>query len=194
LLVISVIMAKFSDLSYTFSDNIKAAASLKLDLSKILTPEQHEIFRKYQEGANVPEVGSFFGFLTMIGHLCGNSFFLHYNSDSEEKCINLYSVIIGRSGTGKSNIIRVIKEAIVKIENIFSDFYLKPVRIGLQEQETSSVISDLSLLGLRKHLASQNKILIYDEADNILQRYGLFGNENAKSAAAAALIIKAFDG
>ncbi|CAF0967351.1 unnamed protein product, partial [Didymodactylos carnosus] len=193
LLIVSV-MANFSNPNYNFNDNIKAAANLKLDLSKISTSEQHEIFRKYQEGANVTEVGSFFGFLTMIGHFCRNSFFLHYNSDSEEKCVNLYSVVIGQSGTGKSNIIRVIKEAVVKVEEIFSYFYLKPVRIGMEEQETSSIISDLSLLGLRKHLASQNKILMYDEADNILQRYGVFGNENAKHAAAAALIMKAFDG
>ncbi|CAF1094354.1 unnamed protein product [Didymodactylos carnosus] len=184
----------WQNINYTLNDNIKAAAGLKFDLSKILTSEQHEIFKKYQEGANVTEEGSFFGFLTMIGHFCGNSFFLHYNSDSEEKCINLYSIIIGRSGSGKSNTIRVIKEAIMKVEKMFPNVYFKPVRIAEQEQEASSVISDLSLLGLRKHLASQNKILIHDEADNVLHGYGVFDSGNAKYSAEAALIIKAFDG
>ncbi|CAF1669760.1 unnamed protein product, partial [Didymodactylos carnosus] len=47
---------------------------------------------------------------------------------------------------------------------------------------------------LRKHLASQNKILIHDEADNVLHGYGVFDSGNAKYSAEAALIMKAFDG
>ncbi|CAF2107793.1 unnamed protein product, partial [Rotaria magnacalcarata] len=59
---------------------------------------------------------------------------------------------------------------------MFSSTYLKAVIVSGKPTETdlSSIVTHTNQIGLRQHLASNNKILLNDDADLIAESYGLY--------------------
>lgn len=79
-------------------------------------------------------------------------------------------------GSGKTHAFRQLEKAITKTEKMFPSTYLKPVMVNGKpmESDLSSVVTHTNHIGLRQHLASNNKILLNGDADLIAKNYGLY--------------------
>jgi hypothetical protein len=79
---------------------------------------------------------------------------------------------------------------------MFPSTYLRPVMInGKQtENDLSSIVTHTNHIGLRQHLASNNKILLNDDADIIAESFGLFNVNDPTKEHERNLILCGYDG
>jgi len=91
---------------------------------------------------------------------------------------------------------RQIEKSISKTEKMFSSQYLKPVVMNgkLTEHELSSIITHTNHIGLRQHLASNNKIIVNDDADLIAESFGLYNINDPTKEHERNLILCGYDG
>lgn len=84
----------------------------------------------------------------------------------------------------------------VKTEKMFPSTYLKPVMVNgkLTEVDLSSIITHTNHIGLRQHLASNNKILLNDDADLIAEMYGLYNVNDCTKEHERNIILCGYDG
>lgn len=99
-------------------------------------------------------------------------------------------------GSGKTHCFKQLEKTLCKVEQMYPSTYLKPVMINgkLTENDLSSVISHTNHIGLRQHLASNNKILLNDDADLIAECFGLFNVNDATKEHERNLILCGYDG
>lgn len=99
-------------------------------------------------------------------------------------------------GSGKTHALRQLEKAIAKLEKHFPDDYLKPVDISgtASESDLSSIVTHTNHIGLRHHLASNNKIFLNDDADVIAETYGLYNVNDFSKEQERNLILSGFDG
>lgn len=99
-------------------------------------------------------------------------------------------------GSGKTHAFRQIEKAIMKVEKMFSNVYLKPVIVNGKptECDLSSVITHTNHIGLRQHLASNSKILLNDDAHLIAESYGLYNVNDTTKEHERNLILCGYDG
>ncbi|CAF1102074.1 unnamed protein product [Didymodactylos carnosus] len=95
-------------------------------------------------------------------------------------------------GSMKSSNVNILKDAAKKVEIMFAESYRKDQTIGKDKAITSSILSNVNGLSLRKALASGDKIIIADELDPILDKLGVY--ESKDKAEEGALLCEAFDG
>ena len=108
---------------------------------------------------------------------------------------NIYCFLIFE-GSGKTHAFRQVEKAITKTEKIFPATYLKPVVINgkLTECDLSSVITHTNHIGLRQHLASNNKILLNDDTNLIAETYGLYNVNDFSKEHERNIILCGYDG
>ncbi|CAF3939424.1 unnamed protein product, partial [Rotaria magnacalcarata] len=79
---------------------------------------------------------------------------------------------------------------------MFPSTYMKPVIVSGKptESDLSSVITHTNHIGLRQHLASNNKILLNDDADLIAETYGLYNVNDFTKEHERNVILCGYDG
>lgn len=79
---------------------------------------------------------------------------------------------------------------------MFSSQYLKSVVMNgkLTEHELSSIVTHTNHIGLRQHLASNNKIIVNDDADLIAESFGLYNINDPTKEHERNLILCGYDG
>lgn len=79
---------------------------------------------------------------------------------------------------------------------MFPATYLKPVIINgkASESDMSSLITHTNHIGLRQHLASNNKLLLNDDADLIAESYGLYNVNDSTKEHERNMILCGYDG
>lgn len=84
----------------------------------------------------------------------------------------------------------------LKTEKIFPAVYLKPVVVNGKptESDLSSVVTHTNHIGLRQHLASNNKIILNDDADLIAESYGLYNVNDYTKEQERNIILCGYDG
>ncbi len=99
-------------------------------------------------------------------------------------------------GSGKTHAFRQIEKAMMKTEKVFSSTYLKPVMVNGKESESdlSSIITHTNHIGLRQHLASNNKIILNDDADLIAENYGIYNVNDSTKEHERNIILCGYDG
>ncbi|CAF5187850.1 unnamed protein product, partial [Rotaria magnacalcarata] len=77
---------------------------------------------------------------------------------------------------------------------MFSSTYLKAVIVSGKPTETdlSSIVTHTNQIGLRQHLASNNKILLNDDADLIAESYGLYNVNDSTNEHERNIILSTF--
>ncbi|CAF1151264.1 unnamed protein product, partial [Didymodactylos carnosus] len=119
--------------------NSKQAAKLKFDLSFILSDTEMAVLRRYaQQGGSISTI--FFSVLPVLAHFGRNSFY--ESMFHSTKPFNLFSVVVGPSGASKSPNIKFVKDAAVLVSKLFSDEYIRDVKVGEKSTaERNSVTS-----------------------------------------------------
>ena len=99
-------------------------------------------------------------------------------------------------GSGKTHAFRQLEKAMLKTEKIFPAVYLKPVLVNGKptESDLSSVVTHTNHIGLRQHLASNNKIILNDDADLIAESYGLYNVNDYTKEQERNIILCGYDG
>lgn len=79
---------------------------------------------------------------------------------------------------------------------MFPFTYLKSVVVNGKptESELSSIVTHTNHIGLRQHLASNNKILLNDDADLIAETYGLYNVNDPTKEHERNIILCGYDG
>lgn len=129
-----------------------------------------------------------------IGHKGYNIAIILFSAPTQY--CSLSKIFFNFKGSGKTHAFRQIEKAISKTEKMFPDTYLKPVFVNgkLTESDMSSIITHTNHIGLRQHLASNNKILLNDDADLIAETYGLYNVNDYTKEHERNVILCGYDG
>ncbi|CAF1111454.1 unnamed protein product, partial [Didymodactylos carnosus] len=186
-------MTSISSFGEQMTQNIQEAAQRKLDLSTVLEADQHRIFAQLQGLRGFEETPLFFCFMALLSHFSRDSYYLAYRTE-DKKPINLYVVLVGDSGSGKTQLIGQMELAKDKVEQVFQSFYIRKMDYGEISASSSSVVKNVNHLGLRKLLALGSCCYMNDEADVFFDPYGVFDVGNSKYNNETCLLLQAFDG
>ncbi|CAF1214793.1 unnamed protein product [Didymodactylos carnosus] len=181
-------MTSTSSFGEQMTQNIQEAAQRKFDLSTVLEADQHQIFAQLQGLRGFEETPLFFCFIALLSHFSRD--YLAYRTE-DKKPINLYVVLVGDSGSGKTQIIGQMELAKDEVEQEFQSFYIRKMDYGGISASSSSVVKNVNHLGLRKLLALGSCCYINDEPDVFFDPYGVFDVENSKYNNETCLLLQA---
>ncbi|CAM4833084.1 unnamed protein product [Rotaria magnacalcarata] len=175
--------------------NIATVSQMNVDMDDILNIQQMKLLTTYKQIYNYAPCLSFFLSLGILSHFAQGSYYTHYAS-CDHRPVQLYLWLLGSSGSGKTDAFRQLEKAISKTEKMFSSTYLKAVIVSGKPTETdlSSIVTHTNQIGLRQHLASNNKILLNDDADLIAESYGLYNVNDSTNEHERNIILCGFDG
>ncbi|CAF1087080.1 unnamed protein product, partial [Rotaria magnacalcarata] len=175
--------------------NIATVSQMNVDMDDILNIQQMKLLTTYKQIYNYAPCLSFFLSLGILSHFAQGSYYTHYAS-CDHRPVQLYLWLLGSSGSGKTDAFRQLEKAISKTEKMFSSTYLKAVIVSDKPTETdlSSIVTHTNQIGLRQHLASNNKILLNDDADLIAESYGLYNVNDSTNEHERNIILCGFDG
>ncbi|CAF1545500.1 unnamed protein product, partial [Didymodactylos carnosus] len=170
-------------------ENIKAAAQTKLDLDLVLNQNEASIFDRYKEvGGDIAIL--FYGMLPLLSHFAQSS--TYASMFKQLKPLNLYSIVIGPPGCGKSPNFKYLLTAATTVTKMFRHDYMKNIPSGgANTQSGNSVTNSPNGLALLKSLATGNVCLVNDEIDGVFGKWGIY---NEKSTEEIPLLCASFDG
>ncbi|CAF1086183.1 unnamed protein product, partial [Rotaria sordida] len=120
----------------------------------------YQILNHFEKLNGIDPIGLFLSLLVSVGHLCAESTVTITNHISK---LNLFLLLIGPSGTGKSKIISPIKKAIIDT--------MKALGIS---KDDAGIMDDFTNASLLVKLAKTNVFILTDEAEKPLLSLGFY--------------------
>ncbi|CAF3279107.1 unnamed protein product, partial [Rotaria sp. Silwood2] len=157
--------------NYIWQRNVSDARDIHINLDNILTGSFALLLSVLNNFKLLNDTGSaalLLSLFTCIGHFSGNSIFRLTNHFSN---LNVFVLLIGPSGSGKSKIIAPIKKSI----------HDTITALGISEDE-AGIVDDFTTASLSSKLAKSNVFVVIDEAEKPLLEMGFYSPLSEVSA------------
>ncbi|CAF3345808.1 unnamed protein product, partial [Rotaria socialis] len=128
----------------------------------------HDLLKDFEISNGTDPAGLLLSLFTCVGHLAGNSEVTITNHNTN---LNIFLLLIGPSGSGKSKIISPIKKSIIAAMKV----------LGLSKDD-SAILDDFTSATLSAKLAKSNVFIITDEAEKPLLELGFYSPLSESSA------------
>ncbi|CAF3360012.1 unnamed protein product [Rotaria sp. Silwood2] len=151
--------------------NLSSARDITINLENIFDDSFKllaDLLNNYKLMNDTDPVGLLLSLFTCIGHFCAES---TVNIRNHITNLNIFLLLIGPSGGGKSKIIASIKKAV--IETIKS--------LGISKDE-AEIVDEFTTASLSAKLAKSNVFIITDEAEKPLLSLGFYSPLSEGSA------------
>ncbi|CAF1263320.1 unnamed protein product [Didymodactylos carnosus] len=173
--------------------NKERASDEQINLTTILTPFEYSMFDEYEKQCFTAEY-LFFSMLLAISHFSQKSYFTHLVGN-QQIGLNLYHICVGDSGSAKSQHISEIIRSAKATQKLFSSTYITTFPGGRNngKREESSIVEELSVVGLLNYLQQGDKLLANAEIDAYFDKIGLYNQSSATATEGGSSLCLAFD-
>ncbi|CAF1253382.1 unnamed protein product [Adineta ricciae] len=152
--------------------NLSNARNIRINLESIMDGPMkllYEILDYYENLTGTDPIGLLLSLFVCVGHLCAESTVKITNHISK---LNLFLLLIGPSGSGKSKIISPIKKAIINV--------MKALGVS---KDDAGIMDDFTNASLSAKLSKTNVFILTDEAEKPLLSLGFYSPLSEVSAA-----------
>ncbi|CAF4719393.1 unnamed protein product, partial [Rotaria sp. Silwood2] len=161
--------------------NLSNARSIAINVEHVLNDSFKmlmDVLNNFKAINGTDTVGLLLSVFTCIGHFCANS---TVNITNHITGLNLFLLLIGPSGSGKSKIISPIKKSVLNT--------IKSLGIS---KDNAGIIDEFTTASLSAKLAKSNVLILTDEAEKPLLSMGFYSPSSEGSAADRILACKFF--
>ncbi|CAF2073356.1 unnamed protein product [Rotaria magnacalcarata] len=151
--------------------NLNDARNIHVNVDDLLDAQfslLHDVLKNFEISNGTDPAGLLLSLFTCVGHLAGNSEVTITNHNTN---LNIFVLLIGPSGSGKSKIISPIKKSIITAMQV----------LGLSKDD-SGILDDFTSASLSAKLAKSNVFIITDEAEKPLLELGFYSPLSEASA------------
>ncbi|CAF3230326.1 unnamed protein product [Rotaria sp. Silwood2] len=152
--------------------NLSQARNINVDLNNVLDNSFNlllDLLNNFKITNDTDPTGLLLSLFACVGHLCVDS---TVNITNDSTNLNIFLLLIGPSGSGKSKIIAPIKKAMLNT--------IKSLGIT---NEKAGILDEFTTASLTAKLAKSNVIIITDEAEKPLLSMGFYSPLSEASAA-----------